>query len=417
MKGLMFRLFVVLVAAGSTIGTAGGAASARYPFPQHLSYAAGTLRPDHRTQRQQDTDVRSYYKAWRAAYLKPAGSAGDGTPMYRVSVGQSNPGRTVSEGQGYGMVIVALMGGFDANARRYFDGLWKFARAHPSAIDARLMAWQVPEQGDADSAFDGDVDIAYSLLLADRQWGSAGAIDYRGDALVVASAILESTIGPTSRLPMLGDWVDPNGGRYNQWTLRTSDLMPDHFRAFRRASGNAEWTTVVARSQAIIARVQARYSRDTGLLPDFSVPLSSTDHRAQPAPPGFLEGANDGNYYYNAGRDPWHLGADALLNHDATSLAQTGRIAEWARNAANGKPLNIKPGYRLDGTAIPPGDYFSIFFAAPLGVAAMTVPTQQQWLNAVYDSVRDRHEGYYEDSVTLLCMLLMSGNYWDPTTR
>ena len=41
------------------------------------------------------------------------------------------------------------------------------------------MGWEVPpdEPGGTDSAFDGDCDIAYALLLADAQWGSAGAID------------------------------------------------------------------------------------------------------------------------------------------------------------------------------------------------------------------------------------------------
>jgi len=32
--------------------------------------------------------------------------------------------------------------------------------------------------GDFDSAADGDLDIAYALLLADRQWGSCGTVNY-----------------------------------------------------------------------------------------------------------------------------------------------------------------------------------------------------------------------------------------------
>ena len=38
----------------------------------------------------------------------------------------------------------------------------------------------------------------------------------------------------------------------------------------------------------------------------------------------------------------------------------------------------------------------------------------QSWLNDIYDATRDRQEEYYEDTVTLLCMLVMTGNYWDP---
>jgi hypothetical protein len=48
-------------------------------------------------------------------------------------------------------------------------------------------------------------------------------------------------------------------------------------------------------------------------------------------------------------------------------------------------------------------------------VAAMTVDGQQQWLNDIYDAVYDTTEDYYEDSVTLLCMLAMTGNWWEPS--
>jgi len=392
-------------------------AQPRYPFPQHLAYAPGTIRPNHRSQAQQDDDVRAFYDHWKANYLVEAGTTPHGNPLYRVSLGSTAPGKTVSEGQGYGMLIVALMAGYEANAQQILNGLWEFSRAHPSDIDGRLMGWQVPpDPGGNSSAFDGDADIAYALLLADKQWGSDGRIDYLAAAEQVIAAILESTIGPSSRLPLLGDWVDPDGPTYNQYTPRSSDFMPDHFRAFGRATQNAVWTEVVNSSQAAISSLQANFSPGTGLLPDFVVPASSSDHTPQPAPANFLEGPNDGSYYYNAGRDPWHLGTDALLNHDAVSLAQAGQIAQWAETASAGLPGNIKAGYQLDGTSLPSSDYFTTFFAAPLGVAAMTVPSQQPWLNAVYDAVYSTHEDYYEDSVTLLCLLVMTGNYWDATT-
>ena len=76
--------------------------------------------------------------------------------------------------------------------------------------------------------------------------------------------------------------------------------------------------------------------------------------------------------------------------------------------------MRLRAGYRLNGTPLPGRDYFTIFFAAPIGVAAMTDVAQQQWLNDLYDAVRARHEDYYEDSVTMLCLLVMSGNAWSP---
>lgn len=95
-----------------------------------------------------------------------------------LSFGSTAPEKTVSEGQGYGMIIVALMAGYDQQAQVSSDGLWEFSRAHPSDNDdRRLMGWQVPPTpGSNYSAFDGDADIAYALLLVDKQWGSAGRI-------------------------------------------------------------------------------------------------------------------------------------------------------------------------------------------------------------------------------------------------
>ncbi len=46
----------------------------------------------------------------------------------------------------------------------------------------------------------------------------------------------------------------------------------------------------------------------------------------------------------------------------------------------------------------------------------MVDPAGQAFLDAVYDAVRSRVEGYYEDSVTLLCLLVMTGNFLDPGT-
>lgn len=73
-----------------------------------------------------------------------------------------------------------------------------------------------------------------------------------------------------------------------------------------------------------------------------------------------------------------------------------------------------KAGYDLDGSPVPDSGYFTTFFAAPLGVAAMSDPGQQEWLNVIYDSVYTTHEDYYEDSVTLFCLIAMSGNAWTP---
>ena len=82
----------------------------------------------------------------------------------------------VSEGQGYGMIITALMAGADPSAKNTFDGLFNFYKAHPGN-HKYLMAWAQDKNCqdiDKSSATDGDMDIAYSLLLADTAMGKQG---------------------------------------------------------------------------------------------------------------------------------------------------------------------------------------------------------------------------------------------------
>ena len=47
----------------------------------------------------------------------------------------------------------------------------------------------------------------------------------------------------------------------------------------------------------------------------------------------------------------------------------------------------------------------------------MNDPAAQSWLDAIYSAVRVKQDDYYEDSITLLCLLAMTGNFWDPTQQ
>jgi endo-1,4-beta-D-glucanase Y len=388
-----------------------------HPFPQHISYAPGTILPAF-SRNQLDNDVKAYYAFWKSRYLVSAGTSEQGLPLYRVSYGSTNPARTVSEGQGYGMMIVAIMAGFDPEAQSLFDGLWRFSRQHPSHQDHRLMAWEVPENPvtGIDAAFDGDADMAHALFLAAAQWGENGSIKYRQEGETLITAIAESMVGAQSHLPMLGDWVEQEGVQYNQYTPRSSDFMPDHFSSWFHLTGNILWKQIADTTRQTITDVQQTHSQQTGLLPDFLIPNSPTDHRLHPAPANFLEGPNDGHYEYNAGRVPWRIGTDALLNNNSLSRSQAIKMADWIYKATQGDPANIHNGYTLDGTPLNPGDDFTIFFAAPFGVAMMLRPAYQNYLNRLYTLICTTHEDYYEDTVTLLSLLVMTGNYWDPAS-
>ncbi|HBL41898.1 MAG TPA: hypothetical protein DDZ90_00715, partial [Planctomycetaceae bacterium] len=384
-------------------GTSGGDPD----FGSHVqSYVNGTLFPSQYSQTQLDQIVSNYYDSWKADWLR-ADPGGNG---YRVIMDSS--GRTTSESQGYGMLVLAHMDGYDPQAQAIFDGLFQYSRANPSQGNPDLMDWAQPDPSGNNSAFDGDADIAYALLVADAQWGSDGAVNYLQEAITIIDAMYVSMIGPDSHLPMLGDWVNPNGGGRNQWSVRTSDFMYGHFRAFEAATGTGAWNEVIAATQAVMTKLQQQSG--TGLVPDFVI-VDPVTGNVSPAPSGFLE-VNDQHYWYNAGRVPWRVGADAVLSGDAVSQAQAQMLSEFFQQSSGGNPALIRGGYALDGT--PLNSWSDPFFRAAVGVSAMTGSDagDQAWMNSVFDSVATTHSNYYADSVSMLSLLVMSGNYISPSS-
>ena len=136
----------------------------------------------------------------------------------------------------------------------------------------------------------------------------------------------------------------------------------------------------------------------------------------RPADPDFLEGENDGNYSYNACRDPWRLATDYLISNEERAIAITKKINRWLLESTEGNTSNIKSGYDLNGDA---NAYWQdLSFIAPFTVGAMTDTENQQWLNDLYSktlSMSFNSGGYYGNSLKLLSMLTISGNYWVPS--
>ena len=402
------------------VSTVGLAAGERRPFPQHVAYAAGTIKPSHVSRARLDVATTSFYDAWKARYL--VSGCGRGRRYVSVRDDITDDTISVSEGHGYGMLISALMAGHDPQARTNFDGLYRFFKDHPSLTGRNLMGYRqvescapFSEPGDDGraSATDGDMDIAYALLLADKQWGSTGAVNYRAQARATISAIMARETNRSTFLPTLGDWVSSSSPTYFFGT-RSSDFMPDHWRAYNAATGDARWNRLIGSAYNVTARIQTKFSPTTGLLPDF---MQDTNTSPRPATPNILEGPRDGFYSYNACRDPWRLGTDYLLSGDARGRVAVDKMNVWIRKKTGGNPLNIRDGYRLNGANVSGAIYNEIEFVASFGVGAMVHSRNQAWLNSLWDAVAQRtivSETYYGNAIKMLALIVMSGNWWRP---
>ena len=393
--------------------------AANYPFPQHHPYVTGSIKPNNVSQTQMDNAVMSFYDEWKARYLV-AGCDSNQYYVYFNYEGGNQPldAVCVSEGQGYGMLITAIMAGHDANAKIYFDGLYNYYRAHQSQVNNRLMAWRQETDctegpDDMDSATDGDLDIAYALLLADLQWGSGGVINYRQEALLIIDAILEDEINRDRNSVKLGDWASSSDPDYN--ATRSSDFMMDHFRAFEQITGDTVWNNVINSCYSYIATIQANNSPTTGLIPDFIKNLNTTP---VPAQANFLESQYDGQYYYNACRDPWRITTDYLISGDTRAKTSVQKINTWIKSKTGSNPQNLLSGYNLNGSTIQNG-YVDLPFIAPFMVGAMADSSNQQWLNALWSDVvgiQLGDDGYFGNSIKMISMIVASGNWWTPST-
>jgi endo-1,4-beta-D-glucanase Y len=401
---------------GTMLAATPCSAAESYPLGSHpMPYAAGTIRPSHVTQPVLDQAVRDFYDVWRARFLRQMCGAG----RWVVLTGTDAQNLTVAEGHGYGMILMALMAGHESDAQQIFDGMFDYFRAHPTAFHAHLMgSYQdlscATPSGDFDSAADGDLDIAFALLLADRQWGSCGTVNYLLEAQRVLNDIKDGDVDANGRYVLLGDWVVPSESAEYYDATRSSDFMPDHTRSFEAATGDGMWAALRDQTYTIVAGLQDDYAPATGLLPDF---VKNPIGTPQPVAGGFLEGPNDGRYSYNACRDPWRLATDVLANGEPRARVAVQKINAWIRAATANDPAAIKSGYKLDGTMIGGSDYLSMAFVAPLGVGAQVDAANQTWLNAIWDLVvatPASTDGYYENTLKLLAMIAMSGNWWAP---
>ncbi len=386
-----------------------GQAPAR-PFPQHTAYYPGVIKPSHVTQQRMDDSVRAFYTAWKERYVNDDCGQGQYYIWYEL------PGKQcVSEGQGYGMIIVAMMAGFDRTAKTTYDGLFRYYKAHPSRNSPNLMAWaQTKNCRDLDrgSATDGDMDIAWSLLLADRQWGSGGAINYREEARSMIKAILQQEINRQTFSVLLGNDLEADSRDY--FDMRSSDFMPAHFKSFAKAAGDTNWNRMVDVNYRLFHKMQVAFSPDAGLVPDF---IQHINGKPVPARAHYLESKYDGCYNYNACRVPWRIATDFILYGDGRSKSMVEKINKWVRGTTKNIPDNISAGYSLGGNDLPKRYFEAMSFIAPFAVSAMVSKDNQDWLNRLWDYIvsfdLDQFD-YYDNSIKMIGLLLLSGNYWGP---
>jgi len=413
------------------------------PFPNHTEYSKGCIKPSLYSQEELDEQVMRYYDRWKERYITDVPQSD--IPMKYVNFcflpleWLDQTIATVSEAHGYGMIILATMSGYDEKAREDFDAMFNYFKAFPSRGDKRLMSWKQlkvrDEQGNiigvedidtGSSVSDGDLDIAYALLMADNQWGSYGEINYREEAQKLLDGIVEAEVHPEYNYLLLGDWSIIYDSQMEG--TRPSDFLINHMTILTEADEkNSEtWNKMRNETLKICDQIFKRNTPNCGILPDFVIRNEKGEYI--PAPEFYLEAEFDGDYNWNSCRVPWRLPMDYIISGKIELYKQIQTMNEWIKKETEMNPLSINPGYYIiNGETgkqiIRDWEVTDMSYIAPFAVSAMVDENNQEWLDNLWSCIiSDEWENgipfeenpYYPNTLRMLMMIVVSGNWWAP---
>ncbi|MCX7726164.1 MAG: glycosyl hydrolase family 8, partial [Chitinispirillaceae bacterium] len=292
------------------------------------------------------------------------------------------------EAIGFGMLSSAYFGD-----KELFDCLLAFYKRMCVSSAGGMMAWKANCNGTMDpgSATDGDIDVAFSLIVASWQWPEG---NYLNEAKNVINNLKKVRVTCGNLLALAGGYANGVWGGCNETDI--SYYNPAAFRLFAEVTGDKDWAKLADDTYTILNNSA---NSTTGLVPDWQTvngqPIKET------------------NYKYDACRTPWRIGMDYLWNGNKKAEAWLKKISDWVYKWAseNGGLKSIKEGFTLSGT--PLGSNHPMCFVGGFAIAAMA--NSQQMVNEFgKDLLTIRDTYWFTFSLTPLYLLLLTGNQWNP---
>lgn len=365
-----------------------------FPFPQNVEYPYGIVASDPKT-----ATIQSKFQAWDQSFYAESGN------YARIKFDE--PDQTVSEGIGYGMLIYVYMANNSNSLNQdKFDKLWNYYQ-NWSNYNGYIMDWKINafsnsmEQGK--SATDGDLDVAYAMLLAHKQWGSSGAINYIQEAEGLLNAIFNYQVNSQLLLKPGHHWDNAKNPCY--FTLASINMFAEA-QSQEGFSQTKNWDGVYSKSIEYLENTQSN-----GLWADWTFdgvdPSNNCDMGC--------------DFYWDACRTPWRVAHDYVWNGTAASKTMCDNTIAFL-NAKNllsspanaGGYSNLTAGSAAQVTALGGDTQGNSCFVGGLGAALMVDETKQANLDSYYNYMINRTEnpdwGYYAPTIQILYLLTMSGN-------
>ena len=308
----------LLLTAALGAATIFGATAGNFNFPQEANYAYGTM-----VSNRQSSTINTLYTNWKKNFYEENTSK----TMGRIKF--DNTTYTVSEGIGYGMLIFVYMENATNSTQDEFNKLWAYYKNF-GRFNGYLMDWKIEGftkvattsdcyQNDCHgSATDGDLDVAAALILAHKQWGSTGTVNYISEAENLLSNIYDKQVDG-SKLFKPGDhWSGP----YNPCYFTTASVkLFDVAQTEEGFTKTRDWATVYTKSQEFLVKA----SSPRGLYPDWcNANGDKYDDRY--------------NFSWDACRTPWRIAWDYSWFGNASALAQSKLTADNFKTTGASSP-------------------------------------------------------------------------------
>lgn len=376
------------------------ASTARFPFPQQVAYGFG-IKPASQSQATMNNDCQRIYQAFLKFNVTNSGCPPSG---YRVHCGPALSYQTLSEGIAWGMLMSVFMDNATNNTRPFFDGFNLYRKAYANTNG--FMYWRINADGTVAGtgpAIEADQNMALALLLAHYQWGSTTGTNYHNEAMGLLSSLMTYCVVKPQYAMKPGDtWGGLSLLHPCAWNV-------GYYPLFAKFTGNAQWTSVLNTHLSLINIFYTNYI--TGLMPHWCQFDGSPTGNADPY-------FADYTYEYDACQTPWKYNLFYLwngTNGSALPYAHCKRLAGWINTQTGGNPNSILDNYNLDGTLTTNAKWNATCFVGTFGVAAMSDPIHQAWLNTLYDNLRQRNptsgDYYYNTLIQMMSLLVMSGNF------
>ena len=383
-------------AAGGSAGTAAGGEAGAGPALQPLGKCAlpsGAKR----------ADLETTYAKWKTD-LVTADGAGGFLRVRRPNSGTVNSSN--SEGTAYGMELAVYM-----NDQALFDALWQYEQLHLGKNG--LMEWEIGPTGEttgSGAASDGDEDMALALVMADKKWGGKGSLKdtYKSYATKQIDLIWQHEVDTTR-----GNVLTPGDQFGGGAVINISYFAPGYYRVFGKYTGKSEqWNRVVESSYGVLAATLNANNKNAtnGLVPAWSTPEG-----VPMAPP---QSDHPTHHQLDSCRTPFRIAQDYCWFEEPRALDYLRKIGAFYSNI---QAANIVEGYNLDGSVYAGASLHLAAFIGGAGVGAMAVPELGQLRNDSYQLLAAwgpllGGSQYYNESWTVLSLLMMTGAFIEPTS-